>query len=114
MFCSECEKTFKEKFEGQTLCGKCYYELHPEKDYTRASKERLWGALGMMPPRSARSFAGFSPEEKGKGISDDEIAEATLPASNKAGIVPNRLKVGDKLPDGSVLIGKQATEGHKL
>jgi len=116
MQCDECGKIFIEKYDGQTLCGRCYYEEHPEKDYTKASKERLWGALGMKPPRSARSFQGYNCTET-KGISDDElVAEGfdALPTSDGAGIVPKRLKVGEKMPDGSVFIGKFPIDNHKI
>ena len=105
MLCNNCGKIFGQKYEGQTVCGKCYFKLHPEKDYTRASRERLFGALGMKPPKSGRSFPAFSPQENDKGSSDEEEVTA-VPASNPEGISPNRLEIGNKLPDGSVFLGK--------
>lgn len=115
MLCDECGGNFNPKYDGQSLCGRCYYELHPEQDFTRLHRERLWGALGRKTPRACRSFQAFSPEESGKGISDDEqVAELldTLPTSSGAGIAPKRiLKVGEKLSDGSVFLGKQ---GHTI
>jgi len=74
MDCKNCGSSFKQKFPTQTLCVNCYYEEHPEKDYRKQNRDRLYSQVGHPMKKTSGSYYGkFIPMEEQIGIADNEL-----------------------------------------